>query len=168
MPTVVPLTQVLCPYDRRVNRLTIETRLRLPSKQLDLVSDAFVGVVDTGAQRTLISREAVDWFEGQVGGLLIKGPPMRLAVADGHEYDNVPGYFLDLEFTIRSDPARGVRASVVRTGPHGRSGTVPLCYALPTPISARTKTPCVLIGMDLIRDWRLVADGPRSSYFMEL
>lgn len=168
MSNVVPLTQVLCPYDRRVNRLTIETRLRLPSTQLHLVSEAFVGIVDTGAQRTLIPREVVDWFEGQAGGLLIKGPPMRLTVADGHEYDNVPGYFLDLEFIIRSDPARGVRASVVRTGPHNRSDAAPLCYALPRSVSSRSRTPSVLIGMDLIRNWRLVADGPRASFFFEL
>jgi hypothetical protein len=171
MATHVELTPEYCPQDKLVTRLAIDTRLRLPDPNLDLESESYRGIIDTGAQRTLIPRQVVDWFQSQAGGFLIKGPPITLVVADGHEYQNVPGYYLDMKFTIRADPTNGKHGMTFVTGPKNRGEIAPLCYALPASAETRTvmsRQAVVLIGMDVLRNWKTVIDGPGSKYFLEI
>lgn len=144
-----------------VRRVYLRAELRHPHYPL-AHGRRYEAVIDTGAEASVFPQAVVDWF-AQRACPLPRGPSGRLAFADGTIRDDIPRYAVELVLYATRFGARRptVRLDVDQysRGPHRFHG-----YALPMPDDAAH----VLVGMDLLSHWRLVLDGPRGEFQLEV
>jgi|GEM_PF-3111161 len=116
-------------------------------------------VIDSGAESSIIPRKVVRWFE-EKNFRLIRGRVGDFRLADGSPRSNVPGY--EVEFILSSPRETDGQRGRVRfdTATVERGEAPPCCFAFDMYEGSEQ----IILGMDLLRFWRIVLDGEGNDF----